>query len=255
MRRKEAAPRGRRLTNLLMVTSTIVIAASAVANLLVIRAQLIEMQASGHQTDKLIEVAAKLAVAADTQAAIAREQARISREQLEESTRQRQYTMAQLRANVRIGTVRVQPLPDQTRVREGARGWNISPVWKNFGATDARDFVSWWDLIVADTSSVSARQIEPSACPSPRRRNDPTTASVLHHDGTINEVSQYLRLEDATKATGSTPTARIFVVAHAEYYDNFPEKRVHRTDWCAIAVPSDIVKGEFSYKALLDSFD
>jgi hypothetical protein len=64
-----------------------------------------------------------------------------------------------------------------------------------------------------------------------------------------------LSLEDAVRASGPRSSIMIYLMAHAEYHDNFPESPLHKRDWCVLAVPKDIPKATFSYTTLKDSVD
>jgi hypothetical protein len=288
-----------RVTDVLMVVSTIVIAAAAIANVMVVNGQLAEMRASGHQTDQLIESNRKLAVAAERQTSIAGQQTKITQEQLhemqstgqradrlietnrqlasaaerqaqianeqskttqgqlEEMMRQRSYTVDQLRASLSRDTFLLEAFGRSSTplgLGDILRGWNVSPVWKNKGATDARDVVSWWDITIVKTPSGPAKRVK-SDCPVLQRPTEPITSSLLPHDGTLPMQAKRLRLEDAVKASGPRPSTLIYLMAHAEYHDNFPESPLHRRDWCVLAVPKDIPKAVFSYTILKDSID
>jgi hypothetical protein len=71
-----------RITDVLMVIATIVIAAAGVVNVIVVKGQLDEMRSTGGQTDKLIGANVKLADAARKQAEIADNQIRVIQRQI-----------------------------------------------------------------------------------------------------------------------------------------------------------------------------
>jgi hypothetical protein len=104
-----------------------------------------------------------------------------------------------LRANLRREQIQFQPIgEDQKIVGSGEQlfGWNVNPIWSNVGATDARNFISWWEL----TPVQRVTPVKPSDCPTPTDQRGHAVPSIVSPGQQKIEQAKILPIGDAIKA-------------------------------------------------------
>lgn len=168
--------------------------------------------------------------------------------QLNEARNQRLLTIAQLRPTISYNGISVQPFTGDGKIADKGDqilGWNINPKLKNTGGSDARNYISWFDISVTPVTQ--------NTCPSVPIPDPLPTPIIIPREGNVTESAKALLLQDAVQA--SAKAKRIFISGHAEYDDIFPESHRHHFDWCVLAIPNEISYSLFSFPRLRETGD
>jgi hypothetical protein len=178
------------------------------------------------------------------------DQAEAIRGQLKEMKNQRLLTIAQSRATIaRVEMVHIPIGENDELIVPGQKiyGWQIGPVWKNVGATDAIDFIGWWNIDVRPFPLRDANGNARVECPIPMRPSILPSPLIISRDQISPAVQKKLSFEDAKDAVGQNAIKIIYINGHLEYDDVFPDTKHHRLDWCVQAYPSDLQRNVFSF--------
>lgn len=207
------------MTALSAVAATVVACCAlgvSIVSCSVTQSQLDEMRSSSMQADQLVA------------AAVA---------QAETMKRQQEITVVQLRANVRRETIRYIPV----FIGEGAKiGWEVNPIWRNVGSTDARNYVGWWGIRRVEIASLGTE-----TCPRIDRPDILPERIVIAPGEAVIQSAFNLSVEDAVKAARNE--IAIFISGHIEYMDIFPGTAPHRSDWCVRVIPNNIEADKMSF--------
>jgi hypothetical protein len=217
--------------------------AVGVSQFFVFKWQLGEMQRAGKQTDHVV---------AAMQGQL--EQMKASSKQTDRiiATMEGQLAETKNRSDEMRSLIQANLKRDQFVVKVAQRdnkiiAWEVNPMWKNVGGTDARDVYSWWNI----------RLFEPDMPPDfdsarlPVADTHPTSTSTIGPGGGFFQEAGYLSLADAQKAE---VTGKIYAWGYVEYRDIFSETMHHRR-WVVWVVPNDISQSKFSFINKRDQSD
>lgn len=166
--------------------------------------------------------------------------------QLKEMRDQTATTRAQVRANMAQEDFVHEPVTENGIVT----GWDISPRWKNSGATDASDLKGWWTLKFVAAFNRPPKSWTGADCPkfeTPFNFEGASTVVIPSgHPWTL--VSTRLSSEVVTQVLNGK--GAVFAFGHLQYRDIFPDNPIHYFNWCDLVSPYDAPHNGFSFLVL-----
>jgi hypothetical protein len=160
--------------------------------------------------------------------------------QLHEMHQQTATTRAQVRANIAREGIDHWSLMENGNVI----GWELSPKWKNTGATPAKDFQNWFVISFAEGTHGGWNQAQ--YCPSvPANPANIAAPVILEPQHGLTELSQRMFANDVGKI--SSNQGAVFVAGHVQYRDIFPDDPPHFIDWCVLVIPNNPSDNVFSF--------
>jgi hypothetical protein len=123
--------------------------------------------------------------------------------------------------------------------------WEVTPHWKNTGATDALELKSWWAYWFIDRHYDDFRKLQ---CPE-MLEPEGTAAQVAPPGGEFFQLAKIIPVDQVVKAL--THDAAILIGIHIEYRDIFyPDDPPRLIDSCDNLVPNDPNLDRFSWLSI-----
>jgi hypothetical protein len=156
--------------------------------------------------------------------------------QLGEMHQQTTTTRAQVRANISADVFGFD------RIAQGGMfmGWDVTPRWRNTGATDALDYKGIWGISFKPGPKTG---LDVSDCPELTIPPN-TQPTVIQAGHPFAELAQRFTVAQALQTQANEASA--FVSGRLEYRDIFPDDPLHYLDWCSRIVVNNIDRDQVS---------
>jgi hypothetical protein len=145
-------------------------------------------------------------------------------------------TRAQVRANISADAFGF----DRVTEKGMFTGWDVTPRWRNTGATDALDYKGIWGIFSKPGPNNS---LNISDCP---ELTVPTDAqpTVIQAGHPFAQLARRFTVAQALQTQANEASS--FVAGRLEYRDIFPDGPPHYLDWCSRIVVNDIDRDQVS---------
>jgi hypothetical protein len=175
--------------------------------------------------------------------------------QLDEMRKQREFTIAQLRASLkreRPVYQHINALGFAVPQGEDFVGWSFNPVWTNVGETSAKN-VSSWSFFTAKETPKGATWPVILQCPDhPTIPPNNNLGEIIEKGGNRMEVALNVPKNLVDRATGANPSLLLYFGGRTQYNDIFQDTPLHYFEWCVLAIPSNATTGDFSFHIIYE---
>jgi hypothetical protein len=157
--------------------------------------------------------------------------------QLSEMRAQTATTRTQIRANLLLDRMQVAVYSTNGAA---VAGWELTPIWKNSGVTEARNVEQWWSVTVLDRPMVPSAALQ---CRPPQRPAD-ARPKTIQAGQVFAQFGRKITIDELQKAMKNQIV--IIVQEHVGYSDIFPDDPRTIIDSCSRLIPNDIPNGRGS---------